>query len=285
MHKILVKINSKNKYYRMLLLFISLLLSAVIYNMFMLPLNIMLGGTSGIAQITKFAFNIDPAFMVLILSLICTAISILLLDFDKTASTLVTTFLYPFLVKITEPLATLIPVQPNDMFIVVVLSGVVLGIANGLMYKSGYSNGGLTVITQSLDKYYKISVAKSGFFINGAVIITGMFFFGATNTLYAVLCLYIRSIITDKVILGISSNKAFYIITSEEEKVKDFVIDDLGHNATIFDVKGAFLEKKRHVILTVVPTREYFKVTEGIKSIDEDAFFVVTDSYQVVGGK
>ena len=285
MNKILMKINSQNKYYRMFLLFVSLLLSAVIYNMFMLPLNIMLGGTSGIAQVTKHVFNIDPAFMVLILSLICTAISILLLDFDKTASTLVTTFLYPFLVKITEPLATLVPVQQNDMFIVVVLSGVVLGIANGLMYKSGYSNGGLTVITQSLDKYYKISVAKSGFFINGAVILTGMFFFGATSTLYAVLCLYIRSIITDKVILGISSNKAFYIITSEEEKVKDFVIDDLGHNATIFDVKGAFLEKKRHVILTVVPTREYFKVTEGIKSIDEDAFFVVTDSYQVVGGK
>ena len=285
MNKILMKINSQNKYYRMFLLFVSLLLSAVIYNMFMLPLNIMLGGTSGIAQVTKHVFNIDPAFMVLILSLICTAISILLLDFDKTASTLVTTFLYPFLVKITEPLATLVPVQQNDMFIVVVLSGVVLGIANGLMYKSGYSNGGLTVITQSLDKYYKISVAKSGFFINGAVILTGMFFFGATSTLYAVLCLYIRSIITDKVILGISSNKAFYIITSEEEKVKDFVIDDLGHNATIFDVKGAFLEKKRHVILTVVPTRKYFKVTEGIKSIDEDAFFVVTDSYQVVGGK
>ena len=193
MNKILMKINSQNKYYRMFLLFVSLLLSAVIYNMFMLPLNIMLGGTSGIAQVTKHVFNIDPAFMVLILSLICTAISILLLDFDKTASTLVTTFLYPFLVKITEPLATLVPVQQNDMFIVVVLSGVVLGIANGLMYKSGYSNGGLTVITQSLDKYYKISVAKSGFFINGAVILTGMFFFGATSTLYAVLCLYIRS--------------------------------------------------------------------------------------------
>lgn len=285
MNAIIQKINSKNKFYRMFLLFVSLLMSAIIYNMFMLPLNIMLGGTSGIAQITKHVFNIDPAFMVFILSLICTAVSILLLDFDKTASTLVTTFLYPLLVKITEPMATLIPVQPTDMFIVVVLSGVVLGIANGLMYKSGYSNGGLTVITQALDRYYHISVAKSGLIINGAVILSGIFFFGATGTLYAVLCLYIRSIITDKVILGISSNKAFYIITSEEDKVKNFVITDLGHNATIFDVKGAFLEKKRHVILTVVPTREYFRVTEGIKEIDEEAFFVVTDSYQVAGGK
>ena len=70
MNAIIQKINSKNKFYRMFLLFVSLLMSAIIYNMFMLPLNIMLGGTSGIAQITKHVFNIDPAFMVFILSLI-----------------------------------------------------------------------------------------------------------------------------------------------------------------------------------------------------------------------
>ena len=51
------------------------------------------------------------------------------------------------------------------------------------------------------------------------------------------------------------------------------------------DVKGGFLNKKHKVVLTVVPTREYYRVTEGIKTIDKDAFFVVTDSYEVVGGK
>ena len=60
---------------------------------------------------------------------------------------------------------------------------------------------------------------------------------------------------------------------------------DLGHNVTIFDVKGAFLEKKQKVIFSVIPSREYYRVTEGIKQIDESAFFVVTDSYEVVGGK
>ena len=35
----------------------------------------------------------------------------------------------------------------------------------------------------------------------------------------------------------------------------------------------------------VEPTNEYYKVTEGIKMIDDKAFFVVTDSYEVVGAK
>ena len=89
----------------------------------------------------------------------------------------------------------------------------------------------------------------------------------------------------DKVILGISNNKAFYIITSEEKAIKEYIIEHLHHNVTIFDVKGGFLEKKRKVLLSVIPSREYYKVTEGIKAIDKEAFFVVTDSYEVIGGK
>ena len=176
-------------------------------------------------------------------------------------------------------------IDPNDIFIVVIITGVILGFANGLMYKSGYSNGGLTVITQTLYQYFHIPVGKSGLIINGIIILAGGYYFGITVTIYAIISLYIRSIITDKVILGVSNNKAFYIITTEEEQVESFLMKDLGHNVTIFDVKGAFLEKKQKVIFSVIPSREYYRVTEGIKQIDESAFFVVTDSYEVVGGK
>ena len=285
MESIIQAIREKNKWYRMILLFFSLLISAAIYNMFLLPLNIVTGGTGGIAQITLFVFNIDPAFMVLILSLLCAVISVAFLDFDKTASTIVVSFLYPSLVKLTEPLVNCMPVNQNDVFIVVIITGVILGFANGLMYKSGYSNGGLTVITQTLYKYFHIPVGKSGMIINGIIVLAGAYYFGITVTIYAIISLYIRSVITDKVILGVSNNKAFYIITTEEDKVESYIMNDLGHNVTIFDVKGAFLEKKRKVIFTVIPTREYYKLTEGIKKIDEESFFVVTDSYEVVGGK
>ena len=82
-----------------------------------------------------------------------------------------------------------------------------------------------------------------------------------------------------------TSNKSFYIITDEEEKIKDYIINTLNHNVTIFDVKGGFLDKKRKVILSIIPTKEYYRVTEGIKMLDKNAFFVVTDSYQVEGAK
>ena len=41
------------------------------------------------------------------------------------------------------------------------------------------------------------------------------------------------------------------------------------------------MDKLKHVI----PTKEYFRVTEGIKLLDKDAFFVVTNAYEVKGAK
>ena len=38
------------------------------------------------------------------------------------------------------------------------------------------------------------------------------------------------------------------------------------------------------VLMSVVPTREYYKLKEGIHNIDKNAFFVAMDSYEVKGG-
>ena len=153
------------------------------------------------------------------------------------------------------------------------------------VYKTGYNNGGLPVISQILEKYYKIPIATTSAIINITVVLIGGVFFGWTNVMYAIILIYLNTIIINKVLLGISNNKAFYIITSEEKEIKDYIIKTLDHSVTIFDVKGGFLNKKNKVVLTVVPTREYYRVTEGIKAIDKDAFFVVTDAYEVMGGE
>ena len=285
MEEILTSIKKQKKLQKFGLALISLTMSALIYNLFLLPLNIVSGGVSGVATITNHLYHIDPSLMIFILSAACSIISLLYLGIEQTAGTIVASIVYPLLVKITAPIATLIPIETNDVFIIVIFAGVLSGIASGLFYRSGYVNCGFPVICKVLYQNFKIAISKSTLIINIIVVFFGGVFFGSLNAMYAVILLYISSIVMDKVILGISNNKAFYIITSEESEVKEYIIDKLHHNVTTFDVKGGFLEKKRKVLLSVIPSREYYKVAEGIKNIDKEAFFVVTDSYEVIGGK
>ena len=285
MEDILASIKKQKRLQKFGLALISLTMSALIYNLFLLPLNIVSGGVSGVATITNHLYHIDPSLMIFILSAACSIISLLYLGIEQTAGTIVASIVYPLLVKITAPIATLIPIETNDVFIIVIFAGVLSGIASGLFYRSGYVNCGFPVICKVLYQNFKIAISKSTLIINIIVVFFGGVFFGSLNAMYAVILLYISSIVMDKVILGISNNKAFYIITSEESEVKEYIIDKLHHNVTTFDVKGGFLEKKRKVLLSVIPSREYYKVAEGIKNIDKEAFFVVTDSYEVIGGK
>ena len=48
--------------------------------------------------------------------------------------------------------------------------------------------------------------------------------------MYALIILYINSFMLDRVILGVSKNKAFYIITEEYEEIRKYIIDNLHHN-------------------------------------------------------
>ena len=285
MEEILASIKKQKRLQKLGLALISLTMSALIYNLFLLPLNIVSGGVSGVATITNHLYHIEPSLMIFILSAACSIISLLYLGIEQTAGTIVASIVYPLLVKITAPIATIIPIETNDVFIIVIFAGVLSRIASGLFYRSGYVNCGFPVICKVLYQNFKIAISKSTQIINIIVVFFGGVFFGSLNAMYAVILLYISSIVMDKVILGISNNKAFYIITSEESEVKEYIIDKLHHNVTTFDVKGGFLEKKRKVLLSVIPSREYYKVAEGIKNIDKEAFFVVTDSYEVIGGK
>ncbi len=285
MENILEVIRKKKKLYRVLLMGASLFVTAILYNVFLLPLSLVTGGTNGVATITHYLYGINPAIMLLLLSIACAILSFMYLGPKRTAGTLVASVVYPLLVELTSPLTSLIKQSNTDMLLMVLFAGVLSGTANGLMYKTGYSNGGFPVISQILFEEKQIPVGKSSLVINITIVLVGAYFFGITNALYAIIFLYINSIVLDKVLLGISNNKAFYIITEEESKVKEYIIKTLKHNVTTFEVKGGFLDKNRKVILTVIPSREYYRVTEGIKEIDKDAFFVVTDSYTVEGAK
>lgn len=284
MDEVLEKINHKKKIFRFIIMFVSLLLSAIVYNLFLLPMNLVAGGTSGVAIITKALYGIDPAIMIFLLSAACVIFSYLYLGVDKTMTTIAASIIYPILVELTQPITNLYP-KDADTLLLVIFAGVLGGVSAGLIYKTGYNSGGFNAITQILFEHKKISLAKSNLVINGLIVLLGSFFFGTTNALYAIIYLYINNMVTDKVLLGISNNKAFYIMTNKEEEVNDYIMRILGHSVTVFDVKGGFLEQKRRVLLTVIPSREYYRVTEGIKEIDPNVFFVVTDSYQVKGAK
>ena len=269
---------------RYAILIFALFISAISFNLFFYSTKIVTGGISGLSIIVDEITNIDPSFFMLITNILLLILSYFFLGFSTTMKSLIGALAFPIFVSLTEPLIKIIDIEGADLLIKTLFGSISSGIASGLIFKVGFSSGGTDILAQIFSKYSKISLGKASMFVNSIIIVSSGFFFGWINVMYAIVAIYIMSVITDKVLLGISDNKAFFIITSKEEEVKDFIIENLDHSVTVLKSHGGFTNKNRNVLMVAVPTKEYFILKESINEIDEDAFFIVTDSYQVEGG-
>jgi uncharacterized membrane-anchored protein YitT (DUF2179 family) len=263
---------------------LGLFLVASAFNLLVLPMKITYG-VSGIAVILNSVYQIDPSVVIMIGSIILLIMSYILLGKEKTANTVIGSILYPILVKLTAGFTSVIVISFEDPLLITLFAAVISGFGLGLIFKAGFTTGGTDILNQIVSKYFKMSIGNAMFFTDGIIIISGLFFFDWTTVMYSMLTLYIVSVMADKVILGISQSKMFYIITDHETSVKNFVLEHLSHGVTVLEASGGFTGNRQKVIMCIIPTKEYFLAKEGIHSIDPDAFFVVADAYEVSGGE
>lgn len=284
-NSILKIIYKKDRIKRYIEFFLGLFIVAATFNVFLLPNELVFGGVSGISIITKEVFGIDPSTFIFISSLFLLALSYLLLGKEKTMGSVLGSLLFPVFVKLTSKLGLYIDLDTSQLLLTAIFGGVLYGFGAGLIFKAGFTTGGTDIVNQIISKYFKVSLGNSMIMSDGLIVFSGVFVFGFTKLMYALIVLYIISIMTDKVVLGISDSKAFYIITDKEKEVEEFILKYLNHGVTIFNARGGYTKEKQNVLMCVIPTREYFKLKEGIHEIDKEAFFVVCDAYEVFGGE
>ena len=282
---IIKRIYKKFRLRRYLELIAGLLLVAIAFNLFLLPNNIVFGGVSGFSIIIKNICDIEPSKFIMISSIILLIVSLIFLGKEKTFASLLGSLLLPVFVELTANIGDVLKFDTSQILLSAIFGGIVFGLGAGLVFKAGFTSGGTDIINQIISKYLKVSIGSAMIMSDGLIVLGGVFVFGVTKLMYALIVLYIISILTDKVLLGISDSKAFYIIAEKDDEIKEFILKYLGHGVTIFDARGGFTNERQKVLLCVIPTKEYFKLKEGIHEIDSTAFFVVTDAYEVYGGE
>lgn len=280
---ILKEIYEKTAIKRYVEFFVGVLIVALAYNVLILPNNIVYG-IGGVGVIFKKIFEFDPAITILIGDLLLIILSYFTLGAGHTKNSIIGSIVYPLMVKLTEPIVGLITIDTTDLLLLTIFGAVCTGFGHGLIFKSGFTTGGTDILNEIFSKVFKISLGTSMIFTDGIIILSGVFIFGMSTVMYSLIALYIISILTDKVVIGISKNKAFYIVTEKQAEIKEYILQNISHGVTILDARGGYTNDKEKMLMCVIPTSMYFKLKEGIHYIDKKAFFVVTDAYETRGG-
>lgn len=274
----------QKKWYRELVSYIGIAFGVFIMslslNIFLEPNTIAPGGVTGLAIVIKKLTGMPVYLTNLIINIPLFIMGVIVLGKAFGIKTLFATMALSLFIKI-------LPYEfvTRDLLLSSVFGGVLMGIGLGIVFKAGGTTGGTDLAGAILNKYFpKFSIASFMMTIDGiVVVIAGLVDRKVETSLYSIIALFVTMKIVDLMLEGMGYVKAFLIITEKPEDISQAIMDDLDRGVTMFNGKGMYTKEDKDILLCVVNRSQFTKVKDIVNMIDDKAFVMVTEMYEVIG--
>lgn len=250
---------------------------------FIIPHDIIMGGTTGIGIVLHKAIpQMDVSLFVLILNAILLLIGLFTLGKKFALTTVASSFLYPVFLGLFQRIPGLDTMTDNPL-IASVFAGALMGVALGLVMRVGSSTGGMDIVTLVLNKYTHIAVSI-WVYITDIIVIGGQALFNpAEKTLLGIIVLVLEAIILDKAMILGKSQIQIFVISEAYEEIRQALMAQTEAGVTMTLIETGWLKKQQQGVLCVIPQRKLYAATELIQRIDPQAFITITQIREVRG--
>ena len=174
------------------------------------------------------------------------------------------------------------------------IGGIGTGLAVGLAFMVGGSTAGVDTIVLIIKKYVpKSKESILCFILDACIIVAGSIVsicLQDTYSSYTIIIIFINimtAVFTAATIEAIymmrNASVTLSIISTEWEKIKEYIIKDLDRGCTIYDVYGGYTNELRKEVKTTVSKKQSEKAKEEILKIDPNCFLTLNISKGVFG--
>ena len=255
------------------------LIGGAAYPLFLTPNRIAPGGITGIATILNHLLHWPVGTVSLILNLPLFIISYRAVGRIFAFRSLVATILFSLFIDIL-PLSPVI----NDPLLGALYGGVLLGIGLGLILRGGATTGGSDMIAHMVHRRFQfISTGSFLFAIDFAVVLAAGFLIGISEALYALISIFLTAKVMDVVIIGFSSNKACFVISSRWQEISDRIMREMNRGVTQLIARGAYTGTERPTLLCVISRSEITSFKRILREEDESAFVIIVEAHEAIG--
>ena len=275
------KNNAKEFFIDTLVFILASAVYSVALNCFLARNNILNGGFTGIATILNYLFEIPIGVAIFIMN-----VPLLIIAFKKLGIKFVfRTFLVITISSIFIDIGVFLPIYKNDLLLSSIFGGVLAGLSLGIIFIRNATTGGVDIIAKLIKiTHPHISIGKSIFLLDAFVIVLGgIIYRNIESMLYAVVGIFVSVQVLDYIIYGVSRGAMIMIISEKNDEIRNMIINDLNRGVTVLKGQGGYSGQDRNVLLCACYDNQTHKLIKKIKSTDENAFFIITQSKQILG--
>lgn len=252
---------------------------------FMIPNLFMDGGVTGISLLLHEVYHINISILILVFNL-----PFIYLGYKKIGKTFaVQTTLAVILLAIGLFFIDIEPVT-KDKLLIAIFGGVLIGAGVGLVIRSGGVIDGAEVIAVFTKRRTGFSNSEIILLFNTFIFAGAAFHLGLESAMYSLITYFAATRATDYVVDGIEQYTSINIISSQHDRVKDFLVNELGKGITVYKgergyLPGSFdIKNDCEIIVTIVTRLEINQIQDSIMEIDPKAFVYIQSINEATGG-
>jgi uncharacterized membrane-anchored protein YitT (DUF2179 family) len=252
---------------------------------FMIPNSFMDGGITGISILLYEIFHINISFLVIVLNIV-----FVFLGYQRIGKTFAVQTSIAVLFLALGLL--LIDIQPitTDKLLIAIFGGVLMGTGVGLVIRGGGVIDGAEVIAVFTKRRTGFSNSEIIMLFNTIIFSIAAFQFGIETAMYSIITYFAATRATDYVVDGIEEFTALNIISTQEEEVKNYLVNELGKGITVYKGERGYLPGSFEVrtdceiIVTIITRLEIKQIEDALMLIDPKAFVFVQSIKEATGG-
>ena len=250
------------------------IIAAAVY-FFMLPSNLSVGSASALAMVLSNVIPLPISVITFILNVGLLIIGFLLIGPEFGAKTVFTSVILPGFLGLYEILFPDFQSITQDPLLDAVSYILVVSIGLSLVFSCNASSGGLDIVVKLMQKYLRMDLGKAMSLSGMLVACSSVFFYDKVTVVISILATYFCGLLVDYFIFGINIKRRVCILSNRHDDVLNYILHELHSGATIYEGIGAYDNKVRKEIITIVDKSEYRRLMEYIKKNDPTAFITV----------
>lgn len=262
---------------------LSIFIMALGIYFFKFPNNFSFGGVTGFAVVIAKIFPISASTFSFIANSILLIIGILFLGKAFAIKTTYASLLLSFFLLILEKFFPLNAPLTDEPMLELLFAITLPAIGSAILFNMEASSGGTDVLAMLLKKFSSVNIGKALFFTDIIAIVFAYLIFDIKTALYSLVGLTVKSFLIDDIIESINLCKAFNIICEKPEPICDFIVHELNRSATISKATGAYTNKEKYEVITVLKRHQAMQLRQFIHQNAPDAFIIISNSSEIIG--
>ena len=242
---------------------------------FMMPLNITVGSGTALAMVLGEFIPLPVSVLTMALNVVLLVLGFLLVGREFGAKTVYCSLLMPAMIGVLEWLLPNFKSFTNDQTLDVICYILLVGVGLAILFPRNASSGGLDIVAKIMNKYLRMDVGNAMSMSGLLVAVSGAFCYDTKTVVVSVLGTYFGGILVDHFIFGMNIKRRVCIISPKLEEITQYILHTLHSGATVNEIIGAYDNKPKREIITIVDKQEYRQLMGFVKKTDPKAFVTV----------